>query len=107
MIQHRWTNDSAAYETDSSTAQISCHARSRMSGRRISEGDLDAVITYGRRIHGRGAQIYVVGRKEIEACRKEGLDVRSLEGIHVVCSREGVVITTYRNRGLDGVRGLR
>jgi len=91
--------------------QTSCHfshhARVRMTGRRLSEHDVTAVIEFGRHIHARGAQIYVVGRKEIVNFRKRGMDLRPLEGIHVVCSREGYVITTYRSRDLRGVQHLR
>lgn len=83
------------------------HARIRMTGRRLSEHDVTMVLDFGRRVHGRGAQIYVIGRKEVARYRRDGIDLSAVEGIHVVCSRKGRVLTTYRNRDLSGIRKLR
>ena len=83
---------------------ITTHARMRMMARRISETALSAVIDYGRVVYVRGAKIYVIGRKEVTKCLPKGVELADLEGIHVVCDPQGVVLTTYRNRDFRGLR---
>lgn len=80
------------------------HARMRMMARRISETALSAVIDYGRVVYVRGAKIYVIGRKEVTKFLRQGVELADYEGIHVVCSTEGVILTTYRNRDFRGLR---
>ena len=75
-----------------------------MTTRRISQTALSAVINYGRVVYVRGAKIYVIGRKEIEAFLRKGIELTDFEGIHVVCSPEGTIMTTYRNRDFRGLR---
>ena len=58
----------------------------------------------GRVVYVRGAKIYVIGRKEVESFLRKGIELADFEGIHVVCSPEGVVLTTYRNRDFRGLR---
>lgn len=83
---------------------ITTHARMRMTARRVSETALSAVLAYGRVAYVRGAKIYVIGRKEVESFLRKGIELADFEGIHVVCSPEGVVLTTYRNRDFRGLR---
>lgn len=83
---------------------ITTHAQKRMTGRRISETALSAVIDYGRVVYTRGAKIYVIGRKEVTTFLRKGVELADFEGIHVVCSPDGAVLTTYRNRNLRGLR---
>ncbi len=81
------------------------HLRRRMSRRWISADALVAVLAYGRTAHVRGAKIHVIGRKEVNRYRRQGIELDSFEGIHVVCtSTEEVVLTAYRNRNLRGLR---
>ena len=80
------------------------HAQKRMTGRRISETALSAVIDYGRVVYTRGAKIYVIGRKEVTTFLRKGVQLADFEGIHVVCSPDGAIMTTYRNRNLRGLR---
>ena len=80
------------------------HARKRMTARRISETALSAVLEYGRIVYVRGAKIYVIGRKEVRAFLRKGIELADFEGIHVVCSPEGPIMTTYRNRDFRGLR---
>ncbi len=105
-MRDRWS-DGFEKAPSSSENLFTRHARIRMTGRRLSEREVTMVMDFGRRLHGRGAQIYVVGRKEIIRYRRDGIDLSALEGIHVVCSRLGRVLTTYRNRELSGIRKLR
>ncbi len=83
---------------------ITTHARMRMMARRISETALSTVIKYGRVVYVRGAKIYVIGRKEVTRFLRKGIELADFEGIHVVCSSEGDVLTTYRNRDFRGLR---
>jgi len=80
--------------------ELSRHARQRMEKRGIREGVIETVIRYGRCYLERGAEIYVVGSKEIRRHRKEGIDLSRLNGIHVVCAADGTVMTAYRNNRL-------
>lgn len=83
---------------------ITKHAQRRMTARRISDTALSTVMTYGRVAFVRGAEIYAIGRKEVEVYRRQGIDLAAFEGIHVVCSLDGAVMTTYRNRNFRGLR---
>ena len=80
------------------------HARKRMTDRRISETALSAVLEFGRMVYVRGAKIYVIGRKEVRAFLRKGIELADFEGIHVVCSLDGAIMTTYRNRDFRGLR---
>ncbi len=83
---------------------FSDHALDRMSRRRIAPNLAQTVVALGREIHTRGATVYFIGRDEVEREKTTGSDLRPLEGLCVVCSREGTVLTVYRNRRLKGLR---
>ena len=80
------------------------HARRRMDGRRINRKAVDSVLEFGRRVYTRGAVIYVVGRREVKMWEHRGVDLSSLEGVHVVCTSGGWIKTVYRNRRLERLR---
>jgi hypothetical protein len=82
------------------------HAQRRGSQRGISEADIEMVLGYGRCVYTRRAWIHVVGRAEVCAAQKEGVDLRPVEGIHVVLDPRGPVRTVYRNQHLN-LRPLR
>jgi len=83
------------------------HAEGRLSERGISRKAVMAALFFGRTIHVRGADICVIGRKEVKRLRREGFDVSGYEGLHVVCSGDGCVLTVYRNYDLRGLRPRR
>jgi hypothetical protein len=88
----RRANDPALPTTD--------HAQTRMSHRGLTRWDLEAVVDYGREVWQRGSVTFVVGRREVVAARACGVDLRHVEGVHVVCAKRSmVVLTAYRNRG--------
>lgn len=63
------------------------------------------VVEYGRAVHRRGAVIHAIGRKEVERFREEeDIDLSDCEGVQVVCSTEGSVLTVYRNHDFSGLR---
>ncbi|KAA0676982.1 DUF4258 domain-containing protein [Roseomonas genomospecies 6] len=80
------------------------HAWERMSGRGLSPAAIRLVLNYGRAARIRGATIYVVGRKEVERYRRDGIELSSVEGVQVVCTDSGSILTVYRNRDLRGLR---
>jgi hypothetical protein len=69
-----------------------------MSQRSISPDAVRAVLEHGRRQYQRGARIFFLGRKEVRAAAKRGLDLSAHEGLHVVCPPHcDTVQTAYRN----------
>ena len=84
---------------------LSQHARNRMNQRRISRAAVLAALQHGRRIHTRGAVVYAIGRKEVAACRRRGIDIRAHLHVQVVCTPSGLVLTVYRNGDFSRLRG--
>lgn len=83
---------------------VTNHARSRMFSRAISADEIDLVMSFGRIVHTRGAAIHVVGHKEVSRYQRHGVSLYRCEGLHVVCSQDGRIITVYRNHDLSGLR---
>ena len=86
---------------------LSSHVRVRMQQRGISEKAIEMTIVFGRLLYAKGAQTYVLGRKEVDYYRQEGVDLTAFEGIHVVTTKEKVILTSYRNRLLKHLRPSR
>src|SRR5437899_133639 len=84
--------------------RVSLHARDQMDARSISPDALRSALKYGRTAWTRGARIYAIGRREVQYYRTHGINIARFEGIHVVESADGTVITMYRNRDLRGLR---
>jgi hypothetical protein len=84
--------------------RISLHAQDQMDARSISTDALRSALKYGRAVWTRGARVYAIGRKEVQFYRAHGIDLARFEGVHVVESVGGTVITVYRNRDLRGLR---
>ena len=82
----------------SDVTPITTHARLRMQGRAIHADAVEAVLAYGRRVLTRGAEVCAIGRKEVVKYADEGIDLSRFEGVQVVLSGDGAVITVYRNR---------
>ena len=81
------------------------HARLRTSARRFGVAAIEAALAYGRIVHVRGAEIHVIGRKEVFRYRRHGVDLREYEGVQVVCRPgTGFILTAYRNRNFRGLR---
>jgi hypothetical protein len=80
------------------------HVRRRMEGRRIGSSAINACFLFGRVCHARGAVIYVIGHKEVRRLEQNRIDLSRYEGVHVVCSPVGSVLTVYRNHDLRGLR---
>jgi len=80
------------------------HAHTRMTTRNLSPEAIAATLDFGRSIHTRGAEIYVIGRKEVEQYRQRGIDLSSFEGVQLVCAADGAILTVYRNRDFRRLR---
>jgi hypothetical protein len=86
---------------------VSEHARLRMTQRRVPFDAVHAALELGRTVYTRGACFHVIGRKEVERYEKKGIDLSPYEGVHVVCSSDGCIATTYRSRSLRELRPRR
>ena len=75
---------------------FSDHAQRRMTKRRVSAADVELAITCGRLQFGRlGAIESFVGKKEVA---KDPDGLRGIEGLHVVVSVDGTVLTVFKSR---------
>lgn len=97
----------AIKDTEFEVCGLTQHARQRMDMRGFSVSDINQALAYGRKVYVRGALIYAVGRKEISQWIAFGIDLSELEGLQVVCSKDGAIITVYRNRDFRGLRPRR
>ena len=86
------------------STKLTSHATARMTTRGIPIEVTETVIEYGRVVYTRGAVIHAIGRKEIERYRKENINLSDCEGVQVVCSNDGAVMTVYRNHNVHGLR---
>jgi hypothetical protein len=91
----------------SSQVSLTKHAEERMDARSINAEAIDGVMCCGRVVYANKARIYFIGRKEVRQNARQGIDISAWEGIHVVTSLDGVVITTYRNRDIRHLRPRR
>jgi hypothetical protein len=84
--------------------RLTQHASVRLHGRRFNRDCVEMALGFGREIHVKGITFFVVGRKEVLAAREAGFDLSKAEGMHVLCSREGAIVTMYRNHDLKNTR---
>jgi len=75
-----------------------------MDARRIPAEAVSATLEFGRIVHIRGAVIHAVGKREAEKWDARGVNLFRHEGVQVVCSPDGALLTVYRNRDLRGLR---
>ena len=87
--------------------ELTQHAWSRATSRGLADGAIDAAMRYGRVVYVRGAQIHAIGRREVQAFARHGVDLGAWEGVQVVCSPDGTIVTAYRNHDFRGLRPRR
>jgi hypothetical protein len=92
------------YDRAGRSYRFTKHAEIRANARRLSYQAVAAVLEFGRRVFTRGAMIYAIGRREVERFARRGIDLSEYEGIQVVCSPGGTLITVYRNRDFSRLR---
>jgi len=106
----RWSAKHAVSDSETLSApeamglRLTNHAKDRMVGRRLSTTAVSATLDYGRTLHLRGAEIHFLGRREVRKHYRLGVDLSHLEGLMVVCSNEGVILTVYRNKQTPNLR---
>lgn len=83
------------------------HAYERMATRSISRTAIEAAIEFGRCVEIRDAQIFAIGRKEVEMFRRDGIDLSDFEGTQVVVTANGAVMSVYRNSDFRSLRTRR
>jgi hypothetical protein len=85
--------------------KLTDHASLRMKERAITPNAVDIAMSYGREIHTRGGTFYVVGNREVgRTAKRSHVDISRFRGIHVLCSRDGSVVTIYRCFNLRKLR---
>ena len=87
---------------------FSNHAWARMRQRGISEADVELLLAYGRCIHRRGAEVYVLDKRGAQRLQRHGVEPCVVERLrHQFVVADGAVITVgHRHRRLfrDGQR---
>ena len=80
------------------------HAQIREGQRGISKKQVMLAYQYGRVIHSRRATYYVIGNKEIEKYGSIEPELKAMNGIQLVMSSNGTVMTAFRNKDLRKIR---
>ncbi len=78
---------------------LSSHALKRMFGRYITSDAVLLTLHYGEQIEQDGARLFHLGRRQMPTFLSPAKASR-IEGITVVVSRDGVVLTVYRQRDI-------
>jgi len=86
------------------TDLLTRHAIDRARTRNIPNQAIEAAIDYGKHRAIRGADIYTIGWREVRFFAARGIDLSCWEGVEVVCSHDGRVLTVYRNRNPRALR---
>jgi hypothetical protein len=94
-------------EFSSGQILLTKHAQERLHARRIPAVAVEMALLFGRESRVRGATLFAIGRREVEWFGERGVDLKGYEGIQVVCVREQLVVTVYRNRDFRGLRPRR
>ena len=84
--------------------KLTNHALRRMGDRGIPAHAVEAALLHGRVYHVRGAEIHVIGRKDVLRHKKSGVDLAAYEGVQIVCAVDGPVLTVYKSRDFRGLR---
>ena len=88
-----------------SELRLSTHAQKRMSQRSISKQQVYTALEIGRYQWGRNALHVYVGKREIKQFKnKNYLNLLDIEGLHLICSVNGHILTCYRNRKTPNLR---
>jgi predicted nuclease with RNAse H fold len=84
--------------------QLSHHAARRCRTRCIPELALQAALQFGQERFVRGAVVHTLGWREIRDLAERGIDLSRFEGVEVVESHDGTIMTVYRNANARAMR---
>ena len=80
------------------------HAINRRERAGITPAAVLAALEYGRHRAIRGAEVYLIGWRDVRFFLARGVDLGRWEGIEVVCAHDGRVLTAYRNKHMRAMR---
>jgi len=80
------------------------HAQIREGQRGISQKQVLLAYQFGRVIHSRRAVYHVIGNKEIEKYGSIEPELKAMNGVQLVMSSNGTVLTAFRNKNIRKVR---
>lgn len=80
------------------------HAQVREGQRGITNYQVMLVYKYGRVIHSRRAVYHVIGSKEIKKYGDIEPELKNMNGVQLVMSANGTVLTAFKNKDLRKVR---
>lgn len=86
---------------------FTAHAQHRCRTRSIRHDAVEAVLDFGYRRLRRGAEIYTLRWRDVRHWEAAGYELSRYEGVEVVCSHDGRIITVYRNRNPRAVKDRR
>ena len=72
------------------------HARERQRQRGITDDQVELTLKYGTRLHVAGALVYYLRRRDLPRWLDAGY-VEKVQGTVAILSKEGALMTTYRN----------
>lgn len=90
----------------SSNAQklgYSLHANIRAKQRGFTPKQVATIIRFGRKNHQAGAIYYSIGHKEIKRYYKQAPFLQDMNGMHIVMSLDGTILTMFRNRNFKKI----
>jgi len=80
------------------------HAQIREAQRGISPKQVVLAYQYGRLIYSRRAIYHVIGSKEIQKYGSIEPELKAMNGVQLVMSSNGTILTAFRNKDLRKVR---
>ena len=85
------------HELPDASLHFTRHAELRLVQRGLSQAAVDACLCWGSaRATPPSGQRVTLRAKDVARAWREGVDVSAFEGVTVVCTKLGMVITAYR-----------
>lgn len=83
---------------------LSIHAYKRSKQRGIKQKTVAHIIRFGRKKYQNGAIYYSVGRKEIKKYIHLCPTLKEMNGMHLVMSPTGTILTLFRNKDFSIIK---
>lgn len=83
---------------------LSVHAYKRSFERGIKQKMIAHILRFGRKRYQNNAVYYSIGRKEIKKYAKNCSELKEMNGMHMVVSLNGVILTLFRNRDFSIIK---